>query len=147
MAYRAFSHDVTATILVFQDREIVICETSDLLEYILQVLLTASCGRIGSFYSAQRNYNYSYSQSRQRSQRKKWKNTFYPLERKGKNIFQNFTQNMHLKFIRTRWISDCQGKNLESGVSEACNDIKLLNHFVLMRLFCKTRCNVYNHVA
>ena len=58
--------------------------------------------------------NYGYSQSRQHSQGKKnWKHTFYPLDKKGKKIFQNFTQYMHFKFIRTRWISDdCQGKNL-----------------------------------
>ena len=35
------------------------------------------------------------------------------LDKKRKKIFQNFTQYMHFKFIRTRWISDdCQGKNL-----------------------------------
>ena len=85
------------------------------------MLHSASCGRIQSSctqpnvkFTSKTMSNYGYSQSRQHSQRKKnWKHTFYRLDKKGKKIFQNFTQYMHFKFIRTRWISDdCQGKNL-----------------------------------
>lgn len=85
------------------------------------MLHSASCGRIQSSctqpnvkFTSKTMSNYGYSQSRQHSQGKKnWKHTFYPLDKKGKKIFQNFTQYMHFKFIRTRWISDdCQGKNL-----------------------------------
>lgn len=35
-------------------------------------------------------------------EKKNWKHTFYRLDKKGKKIFQNFTQYMHFKFIRTR---------------------------------------------
>ena len=45
------------------------------------------------------------------------------------------------------FLTTVKAKIFESGVIEVCNDIKFLNHFVLMRLFCGTRCNAYNHVA
>ena len=64
--------------------EIVNCETSDLLEYILQVLHSASCGRIQSSCT-QPNVKFTSKTMAIHNlvnilrEKKNWKHTFYPL--------------------------------------------------------------------